>query len=63
VKIVAWIGVCNPYSAYPAPCVLSVGESASVTLPFLGNATIPVGTKPAVTAAESSSRRRWFRSW
>ncbi|NDC40023.1 MAG: hypothetical protein EBZ77_00465, partial [Chitinophagia bacterium] len=47
-------GAGSPYSGFPAPYVLAVGVSVGVTLPLLGNATIPNGATVDVTAAMGS---------
>jgi hypothetical protein len=47
-------GAGAPYSGFPAPYVLAVDVSVGVTLPLLGNATIPSGETVVVTAARGT---------
>ena len=47
-------GAGAPYSGFPAPYVLAVDVSVGVTLPLLGNATIPSGGTVVVTAARGT---------
>jgi hypothetical protein len=47
-------GAGAPYSGFPSPYVLAVDVSVGVTLPLLGNATIPSGGTVVVTAARGT---------